>query len=122
MISIEDGIDKIEKRRQEAGVTFDRRLKDLEAMSVEQNEDIAREAFESGWKDELREMLGPLEEALRRDEAVEVPLVRLLLGDVVPDLIVSRATHAVPHHYLFRQIRQLEQRLHKLEAQRVQRD
>jgi len=115
MSSLEDEINKAEKRMQEAGITFDGRLKDLEALSVEESERIARKRFESGWKDELREMLGPLEEALRRGEAVQ-GLVRLLVGDVVTYLTAWRARDAVSRHYLFRQIRLLEQRLEKLEA------
>lgn len=117
--SIEDAIDKIEKRKQKAGLTFDVRLKDLETMSIEQNERIAREALESGWKDEFRTMLGPLYEGLRRGEEAK-GLVGVLM-DVVADIIAWRATHPVSHHYLFRQIRLLEQRLEKLERQCVQR-
>jgi hypothetical protein len=111
---IEDTIGKVEKRMQEAGITFDRRLKDLEGLSVKEDERIARERFESGWKDDLREMLGPVDEALKRGEGVQ-GLVSLL-GDVVVALITRRARDAVSHHYFLQQIRLLEERLAKLEA------
>jgi len=93
-------------------------LKDLEALSLEESERIAREAFDSGWKDDLRSTLRPLDEALQHGEPIEGPLINLLLVEVIADLVASRATHPVSHYSLFRQIKRLEQRLEKLEAQR----
>lgn len=111
---IEDAINKAEKMMRERGPTFEQRLKYLEALSVEENERIVRERLESGWKDELRALLGPFDEALQRGEAVEA--LSVLLSDLVAELIRHRVRDAVSHHYLFQEVKLLKERLAKLEA------
>jgi len=101
-------IDKvIQNVEREVKPNFDIALKELDALSVDENERIARERYESGWKDELREMMQPFIDGVRKGESIQS--LANLLGEVVATLTVKMAKDALIHHYFLKEIRLLQQ-------------
>jgi hypothetical protein len=85
-------------------VSLDEILSDLDSTTVEEQERILREYFESGWKDEAREHLRPWAEACERGEVTEDMFKAIAIADVVSQLARNR----IVQYYLLKEIRRLK--------------
>jgi len=87
------------------------KLQELNTISVEEDEQIARQYYESGWKDELRQLLQPFDEERERDWVQAI--VRLLLK-VTAELVTVKTRDKATHHYLLREVKALREKTKSL--------
>jgi hypothetical protein len=106
MSEIEEFIREAEKG--EEGETLDTHLQNYSKASIDKIERIFRDAYESKWKDELRETLQPLLNASQEGKPLEA--MYLLLMTIVARLIGKRRDDLIIHLYLLREIKLLKQK------------
>jgi len=81
---------------------FDKKMEEATTISVEENEQLSRELWESKWKDDLRKLVEPIQD--ETDTPMLVQLVHCIMN-LAAEVVVLKMKNSAYHHYFLKEIK-----------------